>query len=129
MAKWMLMKSDRYNQALKNLPAPGQGYCCHTKILSVANLGVIANVDPQNIFEDIRRNIPEGTRRISDREIKDAINKALADHNAGTFTPKARPAPIVNDGKEVLQKIIEQSDISEDADLWELSPIRLWGQV
>ncbi len=114
---------DRYEEALKQIPAPGCG--CHTSLLSVANMGAIAGIKPQQIFDDLRQNIPIGSRRISDREIQDAVNKALSDRNGGTFTPKPRPAPVVQDGKAALQRIIGQSDIDNDADLWELSPIRL----
>lgn len=113
----------RYSEALKSIPSPPNG--CHTAILGVANRGVMAGIDAQQIFDDIRKSIPQGSRRIPDREIQDAINKALVGHQQGTFTPKPRQAPVVSDGKAALQKIIESSDISDEADLWELSPIRL----
>ena len=71
---------------------------------------------------------PEGSRRIFDREIQDAINKAIADHIGGTFTPRPRPVSIVKDGAAALKRIIEQSDITDEADIWELSPIRIWGE-
>ena len=113
----------RYSEALKSIPAPGCG--CHTSLLSVANLGLFAGVNPETIFEDIRGSIPQGSRKVSDKEILVAINRAIADHGAGTFTPKPRPQPVVSDGKAALQKIIESSDISDEVDLWELSRIRL----
>lgn len=119
---------NRYYDRVKQIFPPGHGLGCHTSMLGVANLGVIAGIDPQTIFNDIRNNIPPGARIISNREIQDAINRALADHNAGTFTPKLKPAPVVHDCKTALQRIIEQSDISDEADLWEYSPIRLWGE-
>jgi hypothetical protein len=116
---------DRYNDALNRIPAPGGG--CHTSLLSVANIGILAGISPEKLFDDMRQAIPEGSRRISDREILDAINKALSDHHNGTFTPRSRPAPVVLDGKVLLQKIINQGKYSDDADLWEASPIRLLG--
>ena len=112
-----------YQEALENIPPPGCG--CHTYLLAVADYGVLAGVSAEQIFSDIRRSIPQGSRRIPDREISDAVNKALSDHNGGSFIPLPRPAPIVQDGKAALQKIIDQGKISDEADLWEDSPIRL----
>lgn len=116
---------NRYKKALEQLPAPGYGNGCHGTLLSIANLGAFAGLLPETIFDDIRAAIPQGQRKISDREIVDAINKALTGYHNGSFTPKPKTKPIVRDGKAALQKIIEQSDISDEADLKELSPIRL----
>lgn len=118
---------ERYQESRRNIPTPGGGGC-HTAILGVANLGVIAGLTAEAIFQDLRRSIPQGKRRISDREITDAINKALQDHDGGSFTPRPRPKPAVRNGKTALQKIIDQSKISDEADLWEASPIRLLGE-
>jgi hypothetical protein len=115
----------RYQETKKQIPLPGCGNDYHTFILGIANRGVLAKVDPQQIFDDIREHTPPGKRHVSDREIQDAVSKAFTDISTGTFTPKPKPAPVVQDGKAALQKIIEQSNISDAADLWELSPIRL----
>jgi hypothetical protein len=115
---------ERYREALNRIPPPGTG--CHPTLLSVANYGVLADLDGERILQDIRDSIPQGKRRIPEREITDAINKAMADHNSGTFTPRSRPAPVVHDGKATLKKIISQGKFSEEGDLWENSPIRLW---
>jgi len=114
---------ERYQEALQQIPPPGCG--CHTSLLSVANLGAIAEIPPQEIFEDIRQNIPEGSRRISDREIQDALKKAITERIGETFTPRPRPVSIVKNGKEALQNIINQADISDEADVWECSPFRI----
>ena len=113
----------RYHEALRNISAPGTG--CHPSLLSVANYGVKIGVDMNQLFEDIRANIPHGRRRVPDREIIDTVKKAFQDHKGGTFTPKPRPKPVVKDGKTSLQKIIDQAQITDEADLWESSPIRL----
>jgi hypothetical protein len=113
----------RYRAALDEIPPPGRG--CHVSLLSVANRGVLAGLDGEKIFEDIRGHIPPGRRRVSDREIQEAINKALNNHNATTFTPQQRSAPIVRDGKVALQRIIDQGQYTDEADLREASPIRL----
>lgn len=114
---------DRYQESLRKRTTPGEG--CHGWLLATANYGTIAGLTGDQLFTDLRRAIPPGKRRIPDKEITDAINKARSDHSGGTFTPKACPAPVVNDGKAALQKIIDQGKISDEADLWEASPIRL----
>jgi hypothetical protein len=115
---------DRYRKRLETIPSPG-GNGCHVALLAAANLGIMAGVSPGQIFSDLRAAIPKGKRFVTDREITDAINKALLDHNGGTFTPRPRPAPIIQDGKRTLRKIIGQGRYSDEADLWEASPIRL----
>jgi hypothetical protein len=116
---------NRYHDALNQVPPPGRG--CHASLLSVSNLGVMAGLDGEKIFEDIRGCIPPGNRKVSDREIQDAINKALADHHKGTLTPKPKPVSLVKNRTTTLRGIINQSDIDNEADVWEKSPIRLWG--
>lgn len=115
---------DRFHDALSGIPAPGGG--CHPALLSVANYGVMAGLDPQQIQDDILQSIPQGRRRVPEREITDAVNKALSDHQRGQFIPRPRPKPIIKDGKTALHKIMGQGKISDDADLWESSPIRLY---
>lgn len=119
-----MIGTDRYQAALANIPPPGCG--CHPGLLSPANYGVLAGIDPDQIFADIRHAIPAGDRQIPDREILDAIKKALADHQGGTFIPRPRPQPVVQDGKTALRRIIAQGTITDEVDLWEASPIRLW---
>jgi len=114
---------DRYRDNLAKPRPPGTG--CHGWIMSTANLGIMSGVKAQALHDAIRRAIPNGNRRISDREITDAINKALADHAGGPFTPRPRPKPIVRDGKAALQRIIDQAKISNEADLMDASPIRI----
>lgn len=115
---------ERYQDALRNIPPPGCGY--HPYLLTVCNYGVICEMSEERIFTDIRHATPQGKRRISDREITDAVNKALSDHYGKTFTSRPRPEPVVKDGAAARQRIISQSKITTEVDLWEASPIRLW---
>lgn len=115
---------DRYHNNLKNPRAPGTG--CHPWIMSTADYGVMAGLDGDRIFSDIRQAVPMGARHVHDKEIIDAINKALAELRGGTYKPRPRPKPVVQDGKSALQRIIDQGRYSDEADLWEASPIRLW---
>jgi len=117
---------ERYQANLTNPRQPGTG--CHGWILSTANLAVMAGLTGEKAFQDIQLAIPPGNRRISDREIQDAICKALSDHKGGTFTPGPRLKPVVQDGKKALKWIIDQGKISDAADLWEASPVRLWDE-
>jgi hypothetical protein len=88
----------------------------------------LAGIHPQQIHDDLRHSILPGSRKISDREITEAVNKALSDFKGGTFTPRPRPTPVVKDGKTALQRIINQGKIHDEVDLLEASPIRLWDE-
>jgi hypothetical protein len=114
---------DRYNEKLRNPRPPGTG--CHPWILGTATLGVLGGLGGDQIYSDIRQAIPQGSRRIPDREIQEAIRKALADHTSGTFTARTSPTPVVQDGKAALLRIIAQGKIAKEADLRECSPIQL----
>lgn len=85
---------ERYQTALRSIPAPGAG--CHAALLSVANLGMLASVPEHQLLTDIRGAIPHGARHVTDREIIDAIRKACADVTpgaGGTFRPYPLPRP------------------------------------
>ena len=117
--------SAKYRERLATIPTPGGGGC-HVSLLGAANLGILAGLDPKTIHANLRAAIPHGPRRVTDREIADAINKALQDHNGGSFTPRQRPKPIVQDGQATFRRIIDSATITTEVDLWETSPIRLW---
>jgi hypothetical protein len=113
---------SNYNDRLNNFPAHKQGR--HPALLGVANLGIMAGKTLKEIHDDLRR----ATERnpMPDSEISAAIRKASSDHGAGsTYRPQPRPAPLIPNGKTALQRIIGQTTISEDVDLWDSSPIRL----
>jgi hypothetical protein len=122
---------EKYIDKLNSMPAPGTG--CHPSLLSAANLGVLADIPPEEIFSEIRGSIPAGKRKVSDKEINEAIIRAAKDNCNITLPngeryrryipPKSKP--IIKDSKATLQRILEQSNISEEVDLWEKSPIRI----
>jgi len=115
---------DRYQTALDSIPPPG-GNGCHPALLGVANLGLYAGRCPEEVYSDISRNIPIGTRQVSDREIWDAVNRASADlrPRPSQAVPKAKPA--VRAGEAVRNRIIDDGVIDDEADLWEASPIKV----
>ncbi len=112
----------KYHEKLRNIPAPGNG--CHTFLLSVANAGVSAHVPDQEIFEDIKNNIPAGNRIVKDREIWDAIKKAS--HSAveylGTSNPTTNIPRILPD---YLKQLINRGQGTKEADLTAKSPIKI----
>jgi hypothetical protein len=116
------MNKSRYHDRLRDMPAPGQGR--HPALLGIANLGVMAGKTQEDVHEDLRR--VTAAAPMPDNEIRAAVLKAAADHGAGSsYRPTPKPAPLIKDGKAALQRIIDQGAISDDADLFEISPIRL----
>ncbi len=124
---------ERYESSLGTLPAPGGGGC-HAAILGAANLGALVGLDAATIEQDIRSHIPHGGRRVPDREIHDAVRKALSECRAAPGRMRhqrvrqkrrpAKPAPPF-DGKRYLKTLLERGDGADEADLWELSPYRI----
>ena len=118
----------KYLLRLQSIPPPGGGGC-HQSLLGVANLGVRAGLTAERIFQDIGNHIPAGHRRVPDREVWEAINKAFGDrqiHN-GNLRKLRRKQPALN-GKIVLQKIIAQGRIHDAVELCDASPIKLSGE-
>lgn len=121
----------KYIEKLNSMPAPGQG--CHPALLGAANVGALAGIPAEETYASIRASIPRGKRKVSDKEVFDAVSRAYLE-NGKIILPNgeryrryipAKAEPHVQNGKAALQQIIEQSNISDDADLWELSEIRL----
>ena len=127
----MTTLQEKYTEKLNRLPAPGTG--CHPALLGAANVGAFAGIPAEETFADIRASIPRGKRKISDKEILDAVSRAYRE-NRNIILPNGekyrryaprKTEPLVHDGKTALRRIIEQSNITDEADLWELSEIRL----
>ena len=117
----------KYFEKLNSMPAPGDG--CHPALLGAANLGLMVGIPPEIIFADIRASIPYGKRNVSDNEIHDAINRAIIDNvalpNSQQYRRCVKPKAIIKDGVSALRRIIDQAKIYEEADLWEMSPIKI----
>lgn len=112
----------RYADALRNLPPAGGGGC-HAALLSVANLGARAGVSDGQIAADLRAHV-HGTRRVSDREIWDAIEKAFV-----PSVPLPRMAPrIAVDSRKLLDHILARGAGFTLERLGEASPVPItWG--
>ncbi len=119
-----------YKTELKRIPPPG-GNGCHTRLLGVANLGVKEGHTPEQVAADLRAGIPIGTRRVSDREILDAVEKAAREAgqcqtDKTTWTPCATTTRPRVDAAKLRMKIMALGS-PDEADLWESSPVRLDG--
>ncbi|MCX6908162.1 MAG: hypothetical protein NTY01_08975 [Verrucomicrobia bacterium] len=118
----------RYEEAVASLPASGGGGC-HAALLGVANLGAIAGVAADQCASDLRAHV-RGSRHVSDGEIKAAVAKAFTEHGNGQRRPRhaylssstARPGL---DAGKMLRGILDKGDGAGEADVWELSPVRL----
>jgi len=105
------------------IPAPGNG--CHTAILGKANLGAAAGLSPERVFEDIRKSLPAGSRRVPDREIEVTVKKAYSDVGKDTAKVYSKAKTAVKDGKAALRRIIEQGRYRDEASIREASEIRI----
>ncbi|WP_408998401.1 hypothetical protein ACJ77P_12320 [Syntrophus buswellii] len=123
------MKRDsfvrKYQRSLSVLPAPGDG--CHPALLGVANYGVLAGIEPQQIFCDIQECLKSGNRVVQDREIQDAIIRAVADHSDRTAESLLHISKNIkensHDGQAILRFIIGKAEFCNERDLADLSPI------
>lgn len=132
----MQKMEKRYREALHNIPAPGGGGC-HAALLGVASLGIMAGYDDSAILADIRAAIPPGRRRVSDTEIRDAIQRAHVDTVPFTTgcisqhprrSPRRNPAKDEKSAADIRSYLLEAGGGSYDPfgpDLWESSPIRI----
>jgi hypothetical protein len=118
---------DRYRAKLATLPASGGGGC-HPALLGVASLGVMAGMAAEDIFRDLRERAC-GTRNVSDREIQDAVDKAVQEHANQSYRPAGRPkssaAAPAFDGEEALARIVAKGRGVTEADIHEQSPVRI----
>jgi hypothetical protein len=115
----MNLRIERYEDALRNLPASGGGGC-HAAMLRVANLGVRAGLSADQIAADIAANV-HGSRKITAKEISEAVSKAF--NSKYTFTRAATVRPAV-DGAKLLDAIVKHGADFNEEDLWEQSPTR-----
>ncbi len=118
----------KYQDALNRIPAPGAG--CHGALLGVANLGTIAGLSDGQIHDDIRGAIPAGDRRVSDKEIRDAVTKARREFKPNapltSYTPAYRPhvKPLI-DGPTTLRKLVQAGAGTTAEDITALSPVTI----
>jgi len=111
-----------FDDAIKRIPAPGGGGC-HPYLLTCANLGVRDDLGEDEIVSRIQKNIPEGGRTVSEREIRDTVQKAMAD-SMQNLRPRHRPKlkSLRMTTQSMLSKFLHPSQITLQT-LREASPI------
>ena len=118
---------QRYRAALQAMPQSGGGGC-HVHLLSIANYGVGSGLSDEDMLLDIR-SVIHGQRRVSDKEIKDAILKARHDQREpfpARISQAIRDKPQHRvDGKCFLASLLEKGHDHDEVDLWEASPTRI----
>ena len=115
----------RYHAALQSLPPSGGGGC-HPKLLSVANLGRWAGVNPDQVAQDLARHV-HGTRKVTEKEITGAVVKSYDSSSTSTPTIAMRPAAprLTVDGAKLLAGILERGKDFTEGELLEASPVRI----
>ena len=115
---------EKYEEKLANIPVPGGANGCHQALLGVANLGILAGIDPAAIIREIRSHTPPGKRQVGDREILDAVNKAMSDQKRGRhFEPPTKPE--IKNGSKLRDDLIRSSHVHHEIDLFVKSPVPL----
>src|ERR1017187_1723742 len=94
---------SKYRDALRDMPASGGGGA-HSALLSVSNLGRNAGLTAEQVAEDLAANV-HGSRKISAREISDAVSKAFQ-----SGVPIIKPLSPVVDGAAALNKIMKRGE-------------------
>lgn len=120
-----------FTAALATLPRPGgNGY--HPRLLGVANIGIRSGLSPEVVAAALREHTPQGGRRVPDREIADAVQKAMACrsrfstryHTAHRWH-KPRPTPEAIDAPAFMDALLAEAAGIEETDIWEASPVRI----
>jgi len=113
---------DRYDYALKNLPESGGGGC-HVALLGVANLGFWAGLGREKIAADLTKRVEGMPRRITQREIRCAIDEAFSGQQKERVTPRA---PIDKaEGEKIRNAIITRGIEFNEAALFDASPVHI----
>ena len=123
--------TNSFAAALSSLPRPGgNGY--HPRLLGVANIGIRSGLSPDEVAAALRAHTPQGGRRVPDREIADAVTKAMDGRpNFPTRRRPARrwhtpcPAPKTFDVPTFMRRMQREADGIEEADIWAASPVRI----
>ncbi|VGO18399.1 hypothetical protein [Pontiella sulfatireligans] len=119
---------DKYAGALTNLPSSGSGGC-HTALLGIANLGVLAGLTEEQIHRDLH-NAAHGSRHISDNEIIAATQKARQENQPLENGAGYHPRPISRKSKprvkpEYRDRLIERGSGVSEQDITNASPVPL----
>jgi hypothetical protein len=123
MAELRDPERERYESKLLALPPSGGGGC-HTALLGCATVGVRAGVKPERIFADLREHV-HGNRDVPDREILEAVNKAVADGANPVKQVHRTAAKKDFDAAAAMLHLIEKGRGCQSQDLSDRSPVRI----
>lgn len=112
-----------YDESLLRLKPAGSGNGTHSALLAISNLGVRAGLPAEAIFMDIRVNLPRGERNVSDREIQQAIDKALIDGGKPPASAVMAGPPRIR--PELRDAIIKQGASASVEDILAASPVAI----
>lgn len=119
----------RVQNALASLRQPGTG--CHGSLLGCSNTLVRAGLTPAEAEAAIRAHIPAGARRVPDKEIRTAIEKAQRDcttRQRGAMTYRwQNPRPVAKpfDAAAFIAARLAEAEGIGEADIWNASPVLL----
>lgn len=114
--------AERYKQALASIPAPGNG--CHTALMRPANAAARAGIPEAQAIREIHGAIPEGGRHVPESEVAAAVKRAYADKGK-PYTPAPKPPPAAARWGDYAAALIREGAGASEANLWELSPVRI----
>lgn len=80
----------KFVESLRRIPAPGLGTGCHQFLLVCANLAVKEGLSEDEAVRQIKENVPQGSRIVSEKEVRDTVRKAISDKMLGGHH-KVRP--------------------------------------
>jgi hypothetical protein len=116
-----MTEAQKYQSFISRLPAPGGGGA-HTAIFAAGCHGARAGVSVEQVCADVRKNLPRGTRFVSDREIQEGVAAGFASVAGGGVKPR-RAAPAVALGTR--DRCLRDGKGATEADLRARSPVKL----
>jgi len=93
--------------------------------MTVANHGILAGLSGQEVYDDIRRSTPRGSRTVADKEIQETIDNAIEFHGNGQSKPykKTQVASCIIPEKNTFSTISATGKYSTEDELKAASPI------
>lgn len=115
-----------YLAFLEQLPRPGGGGA-HRAIFAAGCHGARAGLTQEEVCADLCAKLPEGTRRVSDREIEEGVAAGFADVlGAASDERPRRPPALVAPG--TFDRLVERGRGATEADVASRSPVPLAGE-
>lgn len=111
----------RYRQYLSRLPAPGGGGA-HQALFGAGCCGARAGLTAEQVCLDVRKNLPRGSRVVTDEEVQVGVAAGFAEI-AGGGAKSRRPAPMVAPG--TFERYAREGRGATEADIRARSPVQI----